>query len=424
MRNGRAPAGFRPNGRPFGLQSRSRLGTFEPAKSMESGEVLALGNPCETAKPHSRIPAQGVAVWSAAQISFRRLRTAKSMEVSALGNPCETAEPLQHSGPMGGRLVCRADLVWAPLNPLKTWRVESKGIGAGQPMRNSRASAGFRPNGWPFGLQSRSRLGTFEPAQSMEVSALGNPCETAQPQQDSGSMCGRLVCRADLVWAPLNPLKAWRVERYWRWATHAKQQSPTAGFQPKGWPFGLQRRSRLGTFEPDKSMESGKVLALGNPCETAEPLQDSGPMGGRLVCRADLVWAPLNPLKAWRVERYWRWATHAKQQSPTAGFQPKGWPFGLQRRSRLGTVEPAKSMEVSALGNPCETAEPLQDSGPMGGRLVCRADLVWAPLNPLKTWRVERYWRWATHAKRQSPCRIQAQWVAVWSAEPISFGHL
>ena len=258
----------------------------------------------------------------------------------------------------------------------------------------------------------------------MEVSALGNPCETAQPQQDAGSMCGRLVCRADLVWAPLNPLKAWRVERYWRWATHAKQQSPTAGFQRKGWPFGLQRRSRLGTFEPAKSMESGEVLALGNPCETAEPLQDSGPMGGRLVCRADLVWAPLNPLKAWRVGRYWRWATHAKQQSPTAGFQPKGWPFGLQRRSRLGTFEPAKSMEVSALGNPCETAEPLQDSGPMGGRLVCRADLVWAPLNPLKTWRVERYWRWATHAKRQSPCRIQAQWVAVWSAEPISFGHL
>ena len=99
----------------------------------------------------------------------------------------------------------------------------------------------------------------------------------------------------------------------------------------------------------------------------------------------------------------------------------------LQRRSRLGTFEPAKNLEsgeVLALGNPCETAEPLQDSGPMGGRLVCRADLVWAPLNPLKAWRVERYWRWATHAKQQSLCRIQAQWVAVWSAAPISFRHL
>ena len=155
-----------------------------------------------------------------------------------------------------------------------------------------------------------------------------------------------------------------------------------AGFRPNGWPFGLQSRSRLGTFEPAKNLESGEVLALGNPCETAEPLQDSGPMGGRLVCRADLVWAPLNPLKAWRVERYWRWATHAKQQSPTAGFQPNGWPFGLQRRSRLGTFEPPKNLQK------------------------------------------KRYWRWATHAKRQSPCRIQAQRVAVWSAEPISFGHL
>ena len=129
----------------------------------------------------------------------------------------------------------------------------------------------------------------------------------------------------------------------------------------------LVPRCRLGTFKPAKNLESGEVLALGNPCETAEHLQS---------------------------------------------------------RSRLGTFEAAESMEVSALGNPCETAEPQQDSGPMGGRLVCRADVVWAPLNPLKTWRVERYWRWATHAKRQSPSRIQAQWVAVWSAEPMSFGHL
>ena len=148
-----------------------------------------------------------------------------------------------------------------------------------------------------------------------------------------------------------------------------------ARFRPNGWPFGLQSRCRLGTFEPAKNLESGEVLALGNPCETAQPQQDSGPMGGRL--------APLNPLKTWRVHG-----------------------------------------EVLALGNPCETAQPQQNSGPMGGRLVCRADVVWAPLNPLKTWRVERYWRWATHAKQHSPSRIQAQWVAVWSAEPMSFGHL
>ena len=59
-------------------------------------------------------------------------------------------------------------------------------------------------------------------------------------------------------------------------------------------------------------------------------------------------------------------------------------------------------------GKPCPTTVWVgkwKMDGPMGGRLVCRADVVWAPLNPLKTWRVERYWRWATHAKQQSPCR-------------------
>ena len=150
-----------------------------------------------------------------------------------------------------------------------------------------------------------------------------------------------------------------------------RNSTAPAEFRPNGWPFGLQSRCRLGTFEPAK-----------------------------------------NPMR---------------NSTAPARFRPNGWPFGLQSRCRLGTFEPAKnreSGEVLALGNPCETAQPQQNSGPMGGRLVCRADVVWAPLNPLKTWRVERYWRWATHAKQHSPSRIQAQWVAVWSAEPMSFGHL
>ena len=144
------------------------------------------------------------------------------------------------------------------------------------------------------------RLGTFEAAESMEVSALGNPCETAEPQQDSGPMGGRLVCRADVVWAPLNPLKTWRVED-WRWATHAKQQAPVepiafrhlrsrrkqggmrraakqqspAEFGPDGWPFGLQSRCRLHTFQ--------------------------------------------EPAKTWRVERYWCWATFMRNSRAPAG---------------------------------------------------------------------------------------------------------
>ena len=106
--------------------------------------------------------------------------------------------------------------------------------------------------------------------ESGEVLALGNPCETAKPHSRISAQGVAVWSAAPISFAPSNPLKAWRVERYWRWATHAKRQSP-AGFRPNGWPFGLQSRSRLGTFEPAKSMESGEVLALGNPCETAKP---------------------------------------------------------------------------------------------------------------------------------------------------------
>ena len=102
IRNSRAPAGFRPNGWIFGLQSRCRLGTFEPAKS--KGDFGAFE------------PAKGNGwVWA-----------------GSFGPNPQTA----HNGP-----------AWARI-------------------RNSRAPAGFRPNGWRFGLQSRCRLGTFEPAKS------------------------------------------------------------------------------------------------------------------------------------------------------------------------------------------------------------------------------------------------------------------
>ena len=58
MRNSTAPAEFRPNGWPFGLQSRCRLGTFEPAKNLESGEVLALGNPAGVERPSTPLKAR------------------------------------------------------------------------------------------------------------------------------------------------------------------------------------------------------------------------------------------------------------------------------------------------------------------------------------------------------------------------------
>ena len=36
------------------------MGTFEPAKSMESGEVLALGNPCELRATRQKVKASAI----------------------------------------------------------------------------------------------------------------------------------------------------------------------------------------------------------------------------------------------------------------------------------------------------------------------------------------------------------------------------
>ena len=43
----------------------------------------------------------------------------------------------------------------------------------------------------------------------------------------------------------------------------------------------------------------------GHASETAEPQQDSGPMGGHLVCRAGAIWASSNPLKAKEIWALW-----------------------------------------------------------------------------------------------------------------------
>ena len=152
-----------------------------------------------------------------------------------------------------------------------------------------------------------------------------------------------------------------------RWARMRNSRTP-AGFRPNGLPLGQQSRCCLGTFEPAQSKGGWMGLDVvawvnfpsgGHACETAEPQQDSGPTGCHWVSRAGAVWAPSNPLKA-KVDG-WGW-THAS-----------------------------------------ETAEPQQDSGPTGCHWVSRAPA-------------------GTHAKRQNPSRIQAQRVAIGSAEPVPFG--
>ena len=72
-----------------------------------------------------------------------------------------------------------------------------------------------------------------------------------------------------------------------------------------------------------------------------------------------------------------QWARLRDSSRTPAGFRPNGLPLGQQSRCRLGTFEPAQSK---------------------GG--------------------------WTTHPERQNPSRMQAQRVAIGSAEPVPFGHL
>ena len=112
MRNSRTPAGFRPNGWPFGVPSRCRLSTFESAKSKEMDGWGMRNGTSPAGCRHARA-----------------------------GQRCGGALP---------QVTAR----WAR-------------------MRNSRTPAGFRPNGWPFGVPSRCRLSTFESAKSKEMDGWG-----------------------------------------------------------------------------------------------------------------------------------------------------------------------------------------------------------------------------------------------------------
>ena len=195
IRNGRTPAGCRPNGLPLGQQSRCRLGTFEPAQSKGGwmgldavwpGRIFhPVGTHPKQQNP-SRIQAQRVAIGSAEPVPFGHLRTRSKQRWMDGAGRCGLGE---------------FSIRWAR-------------------MRNGKTPAGFRPNGLPLGQQSRCRLGTFEPAQSkggwMGLDAVawvnfpsgGHASETAEPQQDSGPTGCHWVSRAGAVWAPSNPLKA------------------------------------------------------------------------------------------------------------------------------------------------------------------------------------------------------------------------
>ena len=129
MRNGRTPAGFRPNGLPLGQQSRCRLGTFEPAKS--KGGWMGLDARIRNGRTPAGFRPNGLPFGRQSWCRLGTFEPAQSkggwMGLDAVawvnfpsgGHACETAEPQQDSGPTGCHWVSRASAVWAPSNPLK-----------------------------------------------------------------------------------------------------------------------------------------------------------------------------------------------------------------------------------------------------------------------------------------------------------------
>ena len=95
-RNGRTPARFRPNGLPFGRQSRCRLAPSNPLKAKmdgaakawqhhwalaqaTSGTKVPVGTQPKRQNP-SKIQAKRVAIWSAEPVPFGTFEPAKSKD--------------------------------------------------------------------------------------------------------------------------------------------------------------------------------------------------------------------------------------------------------------------------------------------------------------------------------------------------------
>ena len=163
---------------------------------------------------------------------------------------CETAEPQIHAQRVA---TWSAERRLAPSNPLKTqldgwggrhWLGRRNGSGQhrGAPatpkarhsrqrrrwarMRNSRTPAGFMPNGFPLGRQSRCRL------------APSNPLKTKLDGWGGRHWLGWRNGSGQHRGPPATP-KARHSRQRRRWARMRNGRTP-AGFRPNGLPLGRQ----------------------------------------------------------------------------------------------------------------------------------------------------------------------------------------
>ena len=234
MRNGRAPAGFQPKGRPMWLQTRCPNSTFETAKSMEvpvvgthatrqspmdssrqTGAQTAPSKPLKawryrwwahaTRQSPSRVPAQGVANVAADEVPKHAFETAKSMEVPEVGTHAKRQSPSRiPAQPAKDRRADRG--LTYPLNPSNSCRKPSKTHLLGSHKIGTKSS---RTDGWKHfqtvGLEKRKRR-----------------------KQDSSPRGGQSWLQTRCPNTPSKPLKAWR----YRWWARMRNGRAPAGFQP------------------------------------------------------------------------------------------------------------------------------------------------------------------------------------------------
>ena len=397
IRNGRTPAGFRPNGLPLGRQSRCHLAPSNPLKALKADgwgwklwqALVGLTSPVSTHPKRqnpSRIPAQRSATWSAEPVPFSTFEPAKSkggwvglealagigwVDVTALGS-IVGHQPLEHACETA---ACKG---WWPMNasvgtctgwPKMRWCSHWTELAR---IRNGRAPAGFRPNGLPLGRQSRCHLAPSNPLKALKADGWGwklwqalvgltSPVSTHPKRQNPSRIPAQ------------------------RGATWSAEPVPFSTFEPaksKGGWVGLEALAGIGWVDVTALGSIVGHQPLEHACETA-------------ACKG---WWPMNasvgtctgwPKMQWC--SHWTELARIQNGRTPAGFRPNGLPLGRQSRCHLAPSNPLKALKADGWGWK-----------------------LWQALVGLTS-------PVSTHPKRQNPSRIQAQRGATWSAEPVPF---
>ena len=368
MRNGRSPAGFKPNGLPRGRQSRCRLAVFEPAKvkdgwmGLDACGVAGMDRIkaliCTHAKQQipSRIQAQRVATWSAEPVPFSSFEPANKNKAGWMGlDACSVAGMDRIKA-----LICTHAKRQIPsriqAQRVATWSAEPVPFSSFEPAKVKDGWMGLDACG-VAGMErikalicthAKRQIPSRIQAQRVATwSAEPVPFRSFEPAKVKDGWMGLDACSV----AGMDRIKALI-------CTHAKRQIPSriqaqrvATWSAEPVPFS--------SFEPAKVKDGWMGL---DACGVAGMERIKA-----LICTHAKRQIP-SRIQAQRV------ATWSAEPVPFRSFEPAkvkdGW-MGLDACG-VGWDGPNKSLDLHA----CETAEPQQDSSPTGCHVVGRAGAV------------------------------------------------